>query len=1112
MKLRNKLLLAIACICSLSILSVFLILAAEDQPQIINNIDFNGYFDPAVHVLVTEGTDKISLGEEDGVTFANFRFGEGDTKDGERLDFGGGQLYQNYTVDIRLKVNEISDGSFLGLLESKNEKRNDFWLGYTLGSDGSLAPYWGRGGDALATCDFGRWVRLSFSFHVEDGKVDVYVDGKYQATDEYQQTYSDGSLKLPEMFKITYEGDITSMDIDIDWIRVYTGNKVLPDDELEELSKTLNISNTIMDSEEKALSVLGNGIVVMTSNNTYYMNGEKQTYGEGCSAIEVDDVPMISDGLLAVITGTTWQYSEADNTLSAGDRSVALSLPAKKVEGAWYYPVESVATQILEKKFTYDERGCAIIADNSYTVQRDHYVDRYMKFYDSDVIYRYMQFDQESGYKIIETLKNNMPNNQHPRLLFTDSDIAYILNKVEASKAGGDATWKMAYDAELKAANAEVLKDNTAYYNATGGARQNAASTLQASIKILARAYLLSGDEQYAEKGVEILEALIAWDSLEVYTSNLIGGHWMAAVAIGYDSFYDYLMASDGGEAILEKTRDVAYVLALFPYYQAYFGTTVHPSCITIQDNFTGVCCGGLMSLLISIADEDDYPDMYAYLLENCMKTLQIGAGLYYPDGGYYESVAYSTYMMGNFSIALVGMKNGFNSYYGLDKAEGFADYGYFLTFMQSTDTNVNYHDGGVGYQDHDTALREIWAYLFDDPMQAALAKRQQTLRGKTYNLEELFFYTKATEGKEDQITEEKMDAVGTDRYFYSAESGAFSSSMTDKNPTFVGIHGGLTGLPHDMLDLGEFIFEAEGVKWATDMGRDNYDLLDYFQIPNGYQYYLKRPEGKNCIMINPNNTEDARGNIYYGQTVNARAELINIDMNQEFGAFAVYDLTKAYFRDVTKYQRGYYFGDNRSTLIVQDEIKFRGSGNEMYWFMQLPIGTTITIEDGGQRAILKNSGKTLVVEMKALNMENATFVAMDHEPIKLSMQDGELQIDGGAWRGQQKLAIHATGLSGEATLTVKLMPNEAKLGEYDAVQICPMADWIVSEDMFTGAPEDIETLPPQVTDSDTSVSDTEETPSEQPNSSWIDIVIGAVAVVVIAVVVVVFVKRAKKN
>lgn len=50
-------------------------------------------------------------------------------------------------------------------------------------------------------------------------------------------------------------------------------------------------------------------------------------------------------------------------------------------------------------------------------------------------------------------------------------------------------------------------------------------------------------------------------------------------------------------------------------------------------------------------------------------------------------------------------------------------------------------------------------------------------------------------------------------------------SSWNDKRATYVGIKAGSANNGHGHMDIGSFILEANGVRWAVDLGRDGYTL-----------------------------------------------------------------------------------------------------------------------------------------------------------------------------------------------------------------------------------------------------------------------------------------------
>src|SRR5262249_53056341 len=60
------------------------------------------------------------------------------------------------------------------------------------------------------------------------------------------------------------------------------------------------------------------------------------------------------------------------------------------------------------------------------------------------------------------------------------------------------------------------------------------------------------------------------------------------------------------------------------------------------------------------------------------------------------------------------------------------------------------------------------------------------------------------------------------------AQLAIFRSRWHDPRALFVGFKAGRNDVNHAHLDLGSFVLEADGVRWAHDLGPDDYNLPDY--------------------------------------------------------------------------------------------------------------------------------------------------------------------------------------------------------------------------------------------------------------------------------------------
>ena len=53
-------------------------------------------------------------------------------------------------------------------------------------------------------------------------------------------------------------------------------------------------------------------------------------------------------------------------------------------------------------------------------------------------------------------------------------------------------------------------------------------------------------------------------------------------------------------------------------------------------------------------------------------------------------------------------------------------------------------------------------------------------------------------------------------------------SSWEDPLATWCGVKAGFDKVPHGHIDLGNFEFETDGIRWAIDLGKDDYNLPGY--------------------------------------------------------------------------------------------------------------------------------------------------------------------------------------------------------------------------------------------------------------------------------------------
>ena len=83
---------------------------------------------------------------------------------------------------------------------------------------------------------------------------------------------------------------------------------------------------------------------------------------------------------------------------------------------------------------------------------------------------------------------------------------------------------------------------------------------------------------------------------------------------------------------------------------------------------------------------------------------------------------------------------------------------------------------------------------------------------------------------------------------------------------------GGNNQADHAHLDLGSFVLDMNGVRWASELGRDNYDLPGYFDLSEGggrWKYFRLNTHSHNTLVFNNDN-----------QRATAKSEIVNMQIS----------------------------------------------------------------------------------------------------------------------------------------------------------------------------------------------------------------------------------------
>jgi hypothetical protein len=584
-------------------------------------------------------------------------------------------------------------------------------------------------------------------------------------------------------------------------------------------------------------------------------------------------------------------------------------------------------------------------------------------------------------------------NKAHPRLLATTDDFAQLKRRITTNSQ------LQSWHSNLQTQAEAIMKQTPSRYEIPDGLRLLATSRrVVQRVYTLALLHRLDGDQRYAERAWQELAAAANFPDWNP-RHFLDTAEMTHAFAIGYDWLYDMWTPEQRAElqqAMVEK--------GLKPALKVYHANN---GWARARHNWNQVCNGGIGMGALALAEVE--PQLAGEILHDALESIQLAMAEFAPDGAWKEGPGYWNYATSYNVVFLAGLQTALGTDFGLSQIGAFKETGLFPVFLTGPlGRTFNYADGG------DSAIfapQMFWlAREFNQPVLAWYERRAS----KPSALD-LIWFDPAGEGP-------KAAGLPLDKYFRGAEVAVLRSEWDNPKALFVGFKAGDNKANHSHLDLGSFVFDAAGARWAMDLGADDYNLPGYFGAQR-WNYYRLRAEGQNTLVINPTETPD--------QDPAAATQIIRFKSKPD-RAFAIADLTPAYAKNARRVWRGIALLD-RNKALVQDEIQ-ADKPFDLWWFMHTPA--SISIESDGRAANLEQVGAQLRAVI--LSPPEAKFQIRDAQPLPASPHpEGQAKNE-----RVRKLAIYLTGIN-DSRLAVLLVPNPSKAEEAgEAIKLSPLSEW----------------------------------------------------------------------
>jgi hypothetical protein len=546
-------------------------------------------------------------------------------------------------------------------------------------------------------------------------------------------------------------------------------------------------------------------------------------------------------------------------------------------------------------------------------------------------------------------------NPSHPRLYINSSAI----NKLkELDKT--DSFFHLLKDALIKKAD-RLKAEDTVEFRITGPRMLKNCQEILDRVTTLSLAFHLTGEKTYASRaGAELLSAAAFphWNKDHFLdTAELI-----TAFAIGYDWLFHILPAGQ-----LDVIKDAMITKGIRPGLEEHHRNiwwAAH------RYNWNQVCNGGLIIGALSIADEET--GLSRNVFDATAKQLPIAFESFGNDGGWEGGPDYWQYTTWYSALLIDALDKVISNDYGLTENPGFKKTGLFPLYMAGPrDTYFNFADAAETY-----APLPALFWLGDKfKITACINENHRLLRrslneGAEPNAFNLVWYVP-----------EKVPAgqLPAGRLFSGINVASLRSSWENPNASFIGLKGGYNQADHAHLDLGSFVFDMNGERWVTDLGRDNYDLPGYFDPPEGggrWKYFRLNTLSHNTLVLN----NDI-------QRASAKAGITEFKMDEN-GGMAAIDLSQAYTPHASKVSRTITL-NGELEIRIKDEILWSSKHKTARW--QILTDAVITLN--ANRAVLSKGGKKITAALISPAGGKFEVISAEQESPEMKNQGYKLLI-----------------------------------------------------------------------------------------------------------------------
>ena len=529
----------------------------------------------------------------------------------------------------------------------------------------------------------------------------------------------------------------------------------------------------------------------------------------------------------------------------------------------------------------------------------------------------------------------SITNKQHPRILLLKGEEVQIAKSIE-----GNQIWKKMHETIVKECDSLLILPPIERIQIGRRLLDKSREALR-RVFYLSYAWRLTNQDKYFQRCEKELLAISGFSDWNP-SHFLDVAEMTMAVSIGYDWLYPKL--SDESKKII---REAIVNKGINPSLDSK-----NNSWLKAVTNWNQVCNAGMTYGALAVAE--DYPELSKNIIDRAIESITLPMGEYKPDGSYPEGYGYWGYGTSFNVMFLSAIEKVFSSDFGLNKMPGFLQTAGFLQNMTGvTGLCYNWGDSGSG---GNLSPAMFWlAQRNNDPSLLWVEKTYLQKADFSKFTDDRLLPAVMIWGKDlplDKVTEPKVKA-------WKGEGAnpvcLMRTSWTDRNAIYLGFKAGSASVNHGHMDIGSFVMEADGSRWASDFGMQDYESLE----SKGIQVFGRTQDAQRWSifrLINKSHNTLTINDEF--QQVKGYAKIDKFSDQPGF-MYAISDLSSVYENQVAEVKRGVAIVDQKF-VVIRDEVVAANKPTTIRWTMM----TSATPVLGKNSITLNKEGHTLVLEV----------------------------------------------------------------------------------------------------------------------------------------------------